>query len=106
MAEWVKGTKNDAPDVLSRNPVTDSSPEDSLAELDILSQPDMSITEIRTLTSTEPLPYHLDDLKTSAQEDAEYQQLRRFILQGFPHHRNQLPDACKRYWNQLYKSQG
>ena len=48
--EWVKGTKNDAPDSLSRNPVTDPSPEDSLAELDTLSQPALSITEIRTLT--------------------------------------------------------
>ena len=35
--EWVKGTKNDAPDALSRNLVTDPSPEDSLAELDTLS---------------------------------------------------------------------
>ena len=46
MTEWVKGTKNDAPDALSRNPVTDPSPEDSLAELDTLSQPALSITQI------------------------------------------------------------
>ena len=97
--EWVKGTKNDAPDALSRNPVTDRSPEDSLAELDTLSQPALSITEIRTLTQTEPLPYRLDDLRKSAQEDTEYQQLQHLILHGFPPHRNQLPDACKRYWN-------
>ena len=46
MTEWVKGTKNDASDALSRNPVTDPLPEDSLAELDTLSQPALSITEI------------------------------------------------------------
>ena len=34
-AEWVKGTKNDAPDALLRNPVVDPSPEESLAELDV-----------------------------------------------------------------------
>ena len=69
-AKWVKGTKNDAPDILSRNPVTDPSPDDSLAELDTLGQPDLSITEIRTLTSSES-----DDLKKSVQEDTECKQL-------------------------------
>ena len=97
--EWVKGTKNGAPDALSRNPVTDPSLEDTLAELDILSQPDLTITEIRTLTSTEPLPYRLENLRECAQEDTEYQQLQQYILHGFPQHRNHLPDACKRYWN-------
>ena len=97
--EWVKGTKNGAPDALSRNPVTDPSLEDTLAELDILSQPDLTITEIRTLTSTEPLPYRLENLRECAQEDTEYQQLQQYILHRFPQHRNRLPDACKRYWN-------
>ena len=69
-AEWVKGTKNDAPGALSRNPIADPSPEGSLAELDILYQSDLSITEIRTLKSNEPLSYSLDDLKKVAQEDA------------------------------------
>ena len=48
--EWVKGTKNDAPDALSRNPVTDPSPDDSLAELDSFSRPTPSFAEIRSLT--------------------------------------------------------
>ena len=34
--EWVKGTKNDAPDALSRNPVTDPSPEDVLLSWTLL----------------------------------------------------------------------
>ena len=71
--EWVKGTKNGTPVALSRNPVTDPSLEDTLAELDILSQPDLTITEIRT---TEPLPYCLEDLRKCAQEDTKYQQLQ------------------------------
>ena len=79
--------------------MTDPSLEDTLAELDILSQPDLTITEIRTLTSTEPLPYHLEDLRECAQEDTEYQQLQQYILHRFPQHHNHLPDACERYWN-------
>ena len=48
MTKWVKGTKNGAPDALPRDPVTNPSLKDSLAELDILSQPDLPITETRT----------------------------------------------------------
>ena len=87
-AEWVIGINNDAPDVLSRNPVKDPSPDDSLAELDTLGQPDLSITKIKTLTSTEPLTYCLDELKQNVQEDTDYQQLQHFILYGFPNHCN------------------
>ena len=29
----------------------------------------------------------------------EYQQLRTFIINGFPDHRSQLPEPCKRYWH-------
>jgi len=97
--EWVKGTKNDTPDALSRNPVIDPSPEDSLAELDILSQPARSFAEIRTLAQTESMPYHLKHLRKHTQEDTEYQKLQHFILHGFPTHHNQLPDTCKWYWN-------
>ena len=78
--EWVKGTKNDAPDALSRNPVTDPSPDDSLAELDSLSRPAPSFAEIRSLTQTEPLPYRLEDLRKHAKEDTEYQTLQNYIL--------------------------
>jgi len=47
IAEWCKGSKNDAPDALSQSPVSDSLPNDALAELDTFSQPEMLITEIR-----------------------------------------------------------
>ena len=33
-AEWIKGKKNDAPDVLSCNPLLDSEKADTLAEID------------------------------------------------------------------------
>ena len=51
-AEWLKGTNNSAPDALSRSPVSDPAPHDILAELDILNQPDISISEIRAISAT------------------------------------------------------
>ena len=45
-AQWVKGSKNDAPDALSRNPVSDLQMEDSLTEYDPHNHPEMSTTKI------------------------------------------------------------
>ena len=59
----------------------------------------MSLTEIRALASEVSQTPHLDALRKAAQEDDEYKQLHHFILNGFPDHRSQLPDPCKRYWN-------
>ena len=96
-AEWLKGCNNSAPDALSRNPTSDPSPHDVLAELDIFNQPEISISEIRAIASSHTSP-HLETLRKTAKEDAEYQQLWQFILNGFPQHRSQLPECCKRYW--------
>ena len=98
-AEWCKGSTNDAPDALSRNPVSDPLPSDTLGELDIFNQSDMSLTEIRAITSESSPSPHLETLHKAAQEDNEYQKLQHFILNGFPDHRSQLPDPCKYYWN-------
>ena len=96
-ATWLKGCHNDVPDALSRHPVSELSPQDMLAEVDILNQPEPSISEIRAITSTHLNP-HLETLCRVAGEDTEYQKLRQFILNGFPSHCSQLPDSCKRYW--------
>ena len=94
-AEWLKGCNNSAPDALSRNPISDPSPHDILAELDILNQPEISISEIKATSATNHISPHLDTLHKTAKEDPEYQQLLQFILDGFPNHRSQLPDSCK-----------
>ena len=98
-AEWVKGSKNDAPDALSRNPVCDPEPMDTLAELDTNDHTAMSLAEIRALHAQTPESLRLQDLRRHAGEDMEYQQLRTFIINGFPDHRSQLPEPCKRYWH-------
>ena len=92
-AEWCKGTKNNAPDALSRNPVSNPLPSETLAELDMFCEQEMSLTEIRALANEVSQTPHLDDLRKAAQEDDEYQQLHHFILNGFPDHRSQLPDT-------------
>ena len=62
-AEWRKGSQNDAPDALSRNPVSDPQPQDMLAEHDICNQPEMSIREIRVITNDGHDSPHLQDLR-------------------------------------------
>ena len=97
-AIWLKRSHSNTPDALSRHPVSEPSPQDMLAEVDILNQPEPSISEIRATTTPTQRNPHLETLQKVAKEDIEYQQLRQFILNGFPSHRSQLPDSCKRYW--------
>ena len=95
-AEWLKGTENDTPDALSRNPVSDPELHELLAELDVDNNPDMSLVEVRSITNES---LRLQQLHEHSEQDPEYQQLKNFILNGFPSHRSQLPENCKRYWN-------
>ena len=44
------------------------------------------------------LPVCLQELQDKVTQDHEYQELRSTILNGFPAHRHQLPETCKRYW--------
>ena len=98
-AEWIKGKRNDAPDALSRNPVSDPQKHEMLAEYDVHNDPEMSITELRAISNEGQESARLQDLRRHADDDQEYQLLRDLIFKGFPDHRNQLPEACKRYWN-------
>ena len=55
-AEWLNGSNNCVPNTLSRNPVSNPSHKDMLAELDFIDQPATSISEIRATTkATLPL---------------------------------------------------
>ena len=98
-AEWLKGKNNHAPDALSRNPVSDPQPQEMLAEQDGFDDPEMSIAEIRAVINDNTESIRLQDLRRHAESDQEYDQLRHYIINGFPDHRNQLPETCKRYWN-------
>ena len=97
--QWVKGTLHNAPDALSRNPVSDPLPEELLAEFDNDNHLESSLAEIRALMSEHQESVRLQVLRERAEQDHEYQQMRHFVINGFPHHRSQLPEECRRYWN-------
>lgn len=98
-AEWVKGTLNNAPDALSRNPVSDPQQSEMIAERDTDNNPENTLLEVRAIANEHQENVRLQDLRKQAEEDHEYQQLQHYIIIGFPEHQSQLPDECKRYWN-------
>ena len=65
----MKGSQNNGPDALSRNPITDPTSEDTLAEFDIHNQPEVSTAEIRAITDMNLGNMHLKDLKYHADQD-------------------------------------
>ena len=99
-AQWVKGVKDvNAPDALSRNPVTDPLPHKLMAECDQQNNPESSIAEIRAASASPLSSLQLQDLRQHAESDQEYQQLQQYIRNGFPDHRHQLLEQFQRYWN-------
>ena len=74
-AEWLKGSNNRAPDALLGNLVSDPSHKDILAELDLIDQPEVSVSEIRATMNKGHATPHLETLCNIAQDDVEYQQL-------------------------------
>lgn len=58
----------------------------------------MSFAEIRALHRETSDSLRLQELRKHAGDDFEYQQLRNFILKGFPDHHSQLPELCRQYW--------
>ena len=99
-AQWTKGSNHCAPDALSCNPVMDPQTGDALAEYDNQNNPQVSTTEIRAITAADsPTDTRSQGLREKAVKDPEYQQLQTVILNGFPSHRQQLPEASRRFWN-------
>ena len=70
-----------------------------LVECDDSSSPETTIAEIRAIISEQQESVRLQDLRKHGEQDPEYQQLMHYIRNGFPEHRKQMPDECKRYWN-------
>ena len=94
-AIWRKGATNQAPDALSRSPVSIPTPEESLAEG---SDQDLSAAEIRSVHQNEMESIRLQELRKQAREDNCYQQLKQYIMKGFPDHRHMLPEETKLFW--------
>jgi len=94
-----KGEQASRAGALSRHPNDDPQREDTVAEYHPQLEPEASISEMRSLLSTGPtLPVRFQELQDKVAQDHEYQELHSTILNGFPAHRHQLPETCKRYW--------
>ena len=85
-AEWVKGTLNNAPDALLRNPTSDPQPSEMLAEHNTDNNPENTLLEVRAIANKYQENVRLQELCKQAEKDHEYQQLRSYILNGFPEH--------------------
>ena len=98
-AQWIKGTMNNAPDALSRYPISDPAPHEQLAEFDHQGNPEPSIAAMRVTAMDKSDSIRLEDLRKMADTDQEYQQLLHLVRNGFPEHRHQIPEQCRPYWN-------
>ena len=107
VAEWRKGSKNDAPDALSRFPVSEPTPAEEHAEFDIGThngthdiEPAPTIAAARALAvGPQPLNASLKDLQHHAREDETYQELKELILNGFPETKAQLSEKLRPFWS-------
>ena len=106
-AQWVKGTKNEAADALSRHPLqTPCVGDDDLAErevdIDNNQTPNSqapSLAQIRASTlQPEEENLHLHELRQHAEDDQEYQDLRKVIVDGFPNQRGLMTEPLKKFW--------
>ena len=84
--KWVKGTLNNAPDALSRNPISDPQLSEMLAERDTDNNPENTLLEVRVIANEYHENVQLQELRKQAQKDHKYQQLQSYILNGFPEH--------------------
>ena len=62
-AEWVKGTLNNAPDALSRNPVSDPQQSEMIAERDTDNNPENTLLEVRAIANEHQENVRLQDLR-------------------------------------------
>ena len=98
-AEWLKGALNHASDALSRYPSSDPTPDEQLAEQDLDNHQAATAVEIRAIAGGDQDSPRLQGLREAAESDHEYQQLKHYIYNGFPDHRQNLPEQCRRYWH-------
>ena len=104
---WKKGKDHALPDALSRAPVSDPTPEDvkDSAEMQQYVRTVIRLCAVDVVDSDEAAeaPSHLPDpileeLRRVAAADAEYQQLIRYVEEGFPQNAAEVELACRQYW--------
>ena len=97
--EWLKGSLNQAPDALSRNPTSNPEPHETLAESDLDHNQAPTAADIRAITTPPIDNLRLQNLRDIASDDPDYQTLKQYITNGFPNQHKQLPESCRPYWS-------
>ena len=94
--QWLKGSKNEAADALSRHPYHPPNQGDDLAEYEIDTSGGVvvktqapSIAELRASALTHE-NLQLQELRRHANDDAVYRALKDTILSGFPNQKSSL----------------
>ena len=72
-AQWIKGVLNNAPDALSRNPVSDPQPHELMAECDPQNNLEYSITEIHAVSASNISSFRL---RQHIEADQGYQEMK------------------------------
>ena len=96
--EWLKGSLNQAPDALSRNPTSNPEPHETLAEFDLDHNQAPTVADIR-VTTTPPI----DNLRLQGTSLVTTRIIKhcmkQYVINGFPNQHKQLPDSCRPYWS-------
>ena len=95
MITVTKGSSHAAPDALSRSPVGQPTPSDELAEDD--DAPCIRMISIRALHD-DSVNIRLEELERATTSDPTLQLLTGVIRDGFPEHRQELPETLRAYW--------
>ena len=90
---WIRGKDHLAADALSRAPVQHATSEDELDEID-----DHKHATVSALGATN-IDARMEEVKTAAANDDDYQHLKSTILAGFPNERANLSPRLRPYWN-------
>ncbi|CAA9994686.1 unnamed protein product, partial [Nesidiocoris tenuis] len=90
--EWKQGKDHMIPDCLSRAPVCVPETNEMLAEIDEFSGPKSTIYSIELEDPS------LRAIAEIAKNDSEYQELKRYVMEGFPENKESLPAALHPYW--------
>ena len=97
-AIWRKGKEHNIPDALSRAPVSEPDEDDFELEEDIASYIRCVVTTTTEQISESDDPI-MDEIRSTALNDTQYQQLITRVTNGFPTSKSALPHDLLDYWS-------
>lgn len=93
---YIKGVDNVAADSLSRHPTSEPDEED-VDESEAVAYHVRAIQA--AVTTDDQYTAQEETVKNAADQEPEYQLLKRVIVEGFPEHKHELDPCISEYWN-------